>query len=164
MEENLKFGIRLGLGFGIVPGLLFGVMVGVAASGYWAGRGVAESTPEALRGDARLTEHAARAQADMLALRRFEKNALLNSNSPAKAAESQEKWNELRALQAARLEDLEKNATRQEDKDFVRVMRKELEDSDAGFKRIVGMIQDGKITTPQAANNVLNARMQNRQF
>lgn len=164
MEENLKRGIRLGLGFGIVPGLLFGAMVGVAGSGYWAGRGVAESTSEALRGDARLTEHAARAQADMLALRRFAKNVLLNTNSPAKAAESQEKWNELRALQAARLDDIEKNATRQEDKDLVKAMRKELEDSDAAFKNIVGMIQDGKIATPQAANNVFNARMQNRQF
>jgi methyl-accepting chemotaxis protein len=151
MLENLKIGTRLGLGFG----LLLAVVVGVAGAGYWGMSNIARTTLDILQGDAKLAEHSARARANTLGLRRFEKDVFLNIDSPEKVAEYRTKWEEQHAHQEARLNDLEKYATRKEDKDLIKAMRKEHDAYDAGFKKVLGLIQAGTIKTPQDANKAI---------
>lgn len=146
MRDRLRIGIWLGLGFG----LLLGVVAGVAGASYWGANSSPRTTPGTLqRGDAKYAERFAQAQANALQLRRYTKDMPLKINSPEKVAEYRKKWDQQRTLQEAVLDDLEKYATRKGDTELLKTMRKELADSDAAFTKFLGLIQDGKIKTPQ---------------
>jgi hypothetical protein len=147
MEKNLKIGMLLGLGLG----LLLGLVVGAGASSYRGENGNLHATSATLQGEAKLVEQAARVQSDIQVLRRQAKSLLLRTDSLEKIAESRKKWDEQLAFQVARLNEMEKYATRTQDKELVRVMRTELATYDAGFTKVLGLIQDGKIQTASNA-------------
>jgi hypothetical protein len=141
MEKNLRTGIRYGLACGLVLGLLLGVPAGVAVSGYRGAGGIRPTSPE-VKVSARLTVNPAKTQADIRALQRHAKDLLLGIDSPEKAAEHRQRWDERHALQAARLDEFEKSATSPEDKQLIQAMRTELAAYDAGFTKALGRIQD----------------------
>ena len=146
-----KIGARLGLGFGIVLLLL----IGIAVSGYWGINSVSGTTMKMLQGDAKIAEHSARARADVEALRRYEKDVFLNIGSSEKVGRSHEEWKKENENLVARINDLEKVASLQQDKDMIKAMKSELAIYDSGFNKVVTMIQAGNIKTPQEANTAL---------
>ncbi len=160
MTDRLRIGIWLGLGFG----LLLGLVAGVAGASYWGAKSSPRTTPATLQqGDAKYAEHFARARANALQLRRYAKDMLLKINSPEKVSEYRKKWDEQRSLQEAVLDDLEKYAARKGDTELLKTMRKELADSDAAFTKFLGLIQDGKIKTPQDVNKAIETLERSKQ-
>ncbi|MBI3397819.1 MAG: methyl-accepting chemotaxis protein, partial [Deltaproteobacteria bacterium] len=151
MLKNMKIGIRLGLGFGLI--LLLLVVVGI--SGYWGINSVSGTIKTALQTDGNIAEHSARARANVLGLRRFEKDLYLNIGSPEKETEYQKKWNEQYEHLTARISGLEKVAVLQQDKDLIKTMKDELANYKVGFDKVLNLIQAGKIKTPQEANTAI---------
>jgi methyl-accepting chemotaxis protein len=152
MLKNMKIGMRLGMGFGVVVVLL----IGIAISGYWGVNTMSDATIKMLNGDGTISEAAARARADVLGLRRFEKDRFLNTGEKEKEAEYMAKWQEMHEHLTARLNDLEKVVYLDNEKEEVKTMRAELATYDGGFKKVVGMLVAGQIKTPQQANLAIN--------
>jgi len=152
MFKNMKIGARLGLGFGFVLVML----IGIGIMGYWGVNSVSNTTIVMLQGDGTVSEHAARARANVLGLRRFEKDIFINIGSKDKEEEYSKKWKEQFEHLTARIKDAEKAATLPQDKEAIQSMKTELANYESGFMKVFGMIQSGKITTTQAANNAIN--------
>ncbi len=148
MLKNLKIGKRLGLGFG----LMMLVVVVVGLTGYWGVKKSTDATIEMLRGDGTIAEDAARARADTVELRRYEKDIFLNIASPDKMSEYFQKWKELHAHLDARIAELEKTATLPKDREAIKSMKGELANYDSGFNKVYARIAAGQIRTPADAN------------
>ena len=152
MLKNMRIGMRLGLGFGIVLLLL----IGIAGSGYWGTNAMSTATIKMLKGDATIAEHAARARANVHALRQYEKDLYLNIGAKDKEAKYMEQWKDQHEALTARLNDLEKVVVLDAEKDEVKTMKAELSSYDAGFKNVYSMIQAGSVITPQQGNAAIN--------
>ncbi|MDA8098092.1 MAG: methyl-accepting chemotaxis protein [Nitrospiraceae bacterium] len=152
MLKNMKIGMRLGMGFGAVVLLMLGIVI----TGYWGVNSMSDSTINMLKGDATISEHAARARANVLGLRRFEKDFFLNIGDRAKEEEYLKKWQEQHEHLTKRLDDVEKAVYMDKEKDAIKSMRSELSTYDSGFKKVLGMIASGQIKTPQQANAAIN--------
>ena len=150
--KDMKIGVRLGIGFGAI--LL--MLVGIVFSGYLGISSVTDTTVTMLKGDAAVAEHAARARANVLGLRRFEKDIFLNIDSKEKVSEYYQKWKEQHEHLSARLKDAEKAAMLQQDKESIETMKSELTGYDAGFHKVYESIRAGTISTPQQANGAIN--------
>ena len=83
MFKNMNIGMRLGLGFGVLLVLLFVLSI----IGYWGVHAVSNTTVHMLEGDANISEHAARARANVNALRRYEKDYFINIGDATKEAQ-----------------------------------------------------------------------------
>jgi methyl-accepting chemotaxis protein len=139
------------MGFGLLVVMLFlGSLVG-----YWGITSISRMAIKVLKSDAPLASYAAKARANILGLRRFEKDLYINMGSAEKEADYQKKWTEQHVDLAASLDSLEKYATQQEDKEHIKTMRAELANYDAGFSKVLAMIQAGKIKTTQQANDAI---------
>ncbi len=152
MFKNMKIGKRLALGFGFVLIML----VGIGISGYWGVNSVSNTTITMLQGDSTVSEHAARARANVLGLRRYEKDLFINIGLKDKEEEYLKKWKEQLEHLTNRIKDLEKAATLVTDKESISSMKKELANYDLGFNKVFALINAGKITTTQEANNAIN--------
>jgi len=156
MFKNMNIGARLSLGFGVLLVLLFLL----STIGYWGVHAVSNTTIHMLEGDANISEHAARARANVNALRRFEKDYFINIGDATKEALYLKEWTEEKESVTARLNDLEKYADKtdqaKEDKERVKIMRSELAAYVAGFNKVASQIQAGTIKTAQQANGALN--------
>ncbi len=148
MLNNLKIGKRLGLGFGI----LLLIMAGIGVTGYWGVRSLTGLTTRMLQTDASISENAARARANVLGLRRYEKDIFINIGSAKKVEEYYQQWNQQREHLDARIADLEKATVTSQDKEVVKGMKANLGHYAAGFSKVCGLIQSGKINTTTAAN------------
>ncbi|HEX9022373.1 MAG TPA: methyl-accepting chemotaxis protein [Geobacteraceae bacterium] len=148
---NLKIGTRLGLSFGLL--LLLLLIVG--AVGYWGVNTVTRTTVTMLRGDATVAEHAARARADILGLRRFEKDVFINIDSAEKVDEYYKNWNGVREKVEQRVADLEKASTLPKDREAIKVIKDYLVLYAAGFNKVYGQIKSGKLTSTAAANKAI---------
>jgi methyl-accepting chemotaxis protein len=149
--KDVKIGVRLGSGFGVILLLL----IGVVFSGYWGVSSVTNTTITMLQGDASVAQHAARARANVLGLRRFEKDIYINIGSKEKVDEYYQKWKEQHENLTARLNDAEKAVAVREDKDALETMKSELAAYDTGFHKVFALIQSGKITTTRQANDAI---------
>src|SRR5574341_860267 len=152
MFKNMKIGTRLAAGFGFILIML----IGIGFTGYWGVNSVSNNTVKMLQGDATVAEHSARARANVLGLRRFEKDLYLNVESPEKREGYLKKWNEQHEHLTARIKDLEKAAAIQQDKETIQSMKTELATYEAGYNKVLALINAGKITTPQGANAAIN--------
>ena len=152
MLKNMKIGTRLMLGFGIVLTLL----LTIAGSGYWGVHSVEDKTITMLQSEAQIAQHSARARANVLGLRRYEKDMFLNIGSREKEAEYLGKWKEQNESLSERISDLEKVALQQEDKDAVKQMKENLAVYVSGFNKVYSMIEAGKIKTPQEGNKAIS--------
>ncbi len=133
-------------------GLLMLLLVVAGGVGYWGVTSISGTTVHLLREDAHVSEHSARARADVLLLRRFEKDIFLNVTDATKVEEYHARWNEAKDDLEQRIADLEKYTVSREDKVKVRTIRDSLILYADGFDRIHAMIRDGKIRTPAAGN------------
>ena len=152
MFKNMNIGMRLALGFGFVLAML----IGIGLSGYWGASSISNMTVAMLQGDSTVAEHASRARANILGLRRYEKDYFINIGAKDKEEEYIKKWQEQHEHLIARIKDAEKGAALQQDKDMLQTMKTELANYESGFTKVVGMIQSDKINTTQEANNAIN--------
>jgi methyl-accepting chemotaxis protein len=157
-EENkvsiskMKIKAKIGLGFGIL--LLLSGAIGVA--GYWGANSIIRNFHHMLETDAAIADHSARAQANVLGLRRYEKDIFLNIGAKEKEEEYLKKWKEQYEHLLAEINDLEKAAISQQDKDIVKTFRAELAAYNSGFNKVYEMIREGKIKSPQEGNKAIN--------
>jgi hypothetical protein len=148
MEAKLKNGTLLGLAIGLV----LAVMAGMVGAGYVGTKASARPASDSSRGDVKFPEYFALAQADLQRLKDQAREMLLNIDSPEKAAEYRQIWDEQMAYQVARLDDLATYADQKEEKALVGVMRKELTAYDAGFRNNLRLIQEGKMKISKRTN------------
>ncbi len=152
MLKDMRIGRRLGLGFGAILVLL----VMVAAVGYWNLLSTAAITTRILESDAPLVEKAFRIRAHTLELRRYEKDMFLNMGSPEKEAEYGAKWNEWHQKLGQLLNEVERLATSDADRESVRVMRQDAATYDEALQKVLAGIRAGSLKTPQEANNAFS--------
>jgi len=136
-------GARLGLGFGVL--ILFIIVIGGA--GYWGAYKVSGTTMNALKTDAKIAEHSARARANVLGLRRFEKDILINYDNADKVSSYYESWKKEHDHLLTRIADMEKVITLQQDKELIENMKKEMKAYNTGMSEVVAMIREGKISS-----------------
>jgi len=153
MLNNLKIGKRFGVAFGIILLLL----LAVAVVGYWGVRSTSQTTYSILEGDAKISEHAGRARANTLGLRRFEKDFFLNLGNAEKQKEYLDKWNEQRGKLEGRLSDLAAITELKEDQDAVKTMQSSLAAYTQGFNKIVASVNDGTIRNSRDGNKAMSA-------
>ncbi len=152
MFKNMKIGMRLGIGFGF----LLVMLIGIALSGYWGVGSISNMTVTMLQGDSSVAEHASRARANVLGLRRYEKDMFINIGNREKEEEYLKKWKEQFEHLTARVKDAEKTATLKQDIDHLQSMKTELASYEGGFMKVLGMMQAGQIKTTQEANAAIN--------
>jgi methyl-accepting chemotaxis protein len=148
MLSRIRIGTRLTLALGLMALL----MMFVALAGHLGLAEVAGVTRQILQRDAKLFESASEVRAATLALRRFEKDYFLNIGSPASQGEYLAKWHEIRDELTGKLDEIDGLATRSDDRDLVRTMRRECAAYAAGFDKVAAAIRDGALKTPQEAN------------
>jgi methyl-accepting chemotaxis protein len=114
---NWTIGRRLVMSFGVILALL----AGVGGVGYWSAHMISEAAISQfeimLKTDAAIAEHSARARANVLGLRRGEKDIFLNIKSREAITKYMGDWKTQKEHLLARLDDLEKAATLEKDKD-----------------------------------------------
>lgn len=151
MLKNVKISRRLLLGFGAVLLLLFVV----AGTGYWGLDAVEQETISMLHGDSRLAEFAALAKECTLELRRAEKDSFLNIDTPNVREDYIATWRRWNEQFQTNLSELQKRVQSTEDKETVRRMAANAATYESGYNKVLGMIEDGRIKTPQAANTAI---------
>ncbi|MBF0559212.1 MAG: MCP four helix bundle domain-containing protein [Nitrospirae bacterium] len=149
--SDMKIAVRLGIGFGVVVTLL--LIVG--ATGQWGLHTLSGVSLKIINLDAKISEYAAKARANVLGLRRFEKDLFINMGHKDKEKEYFEKWTKEHENLEGRLQDVDKVVIDQKDKAAVMSMRKNLAIYDAGFRKTVELINNGAIKTTQEANTAI---------
>jgi methyl-accepting chemotaxis protein len=151
MLKSLSVRWQLGLGFGFV--VLF--LGATALAGYVGVTSGAERTQDMLAHEAKQQEHAARARANVNALRRFEKDLYINIAVPEARQGYLAKWKEQHQHLLGRLKELDSVALGTEERATLASMHRELENYDAGFQKALALIDSGKIQTTQEANDAI---------
>ena len=151
MFGKKKIGQRVSLAFGA----LLLLMITVAATGYWGMSSINNEVIKDLDSDGVIAQHAGRARADILGLRRFEKDMILNVASPEKVEEYFKKWQTEEEHLEERLKTLEQVATAPTDKELVKSIRAEAAEYRSGVPKVHEAILKGKIHTPAQGNDAL---------
>jgi methyl-accepting chemotaxis protein len=152
MIMHMTVGKKL-LGSSLVAAVLT-LAVGVA--GYWGISTVSGGTKKMLQEEAKIAEHAARARADVLGLRRFEKDILINIQDPKKVEEYTQKFKEMHEHLGSRLETLKQVAPLPMDKERAAQMSADLGTYWTGLSGILAKIKAGKITSAVDGNVAVN--------
>jgi methyl-accepting chemotaxis protein len=160
MLSNLKIGTRLIISFTLLC-LFMAALVGV---GYWGVSQMQEELQILAQNDAKLVENAQRSRANVLGLRRFEKDIFINIEAPDKVAEYCKKFDEQLEHTYKRLDSIDKlleGQDRQEvvskGKSSIKEIRAELATYVTGAKTIFDKIKAGELTTTKEANSALGA-------
>ena len=146
--RDMKIGTRLIGGFGLV----LMVLLVVGGVGYWGVDTTSQRTITMLQTDSQVSENASRARANVVGLRRYEKDIFLNLGTDKKENTYRSDWKEQNDHLALRLDELEKVAYLPADKDAVKSMRAEATAYIENFGKVLAMIDAGKLKTPQQAN------------
>lgn len=147
MLNNWKIGKRLTLAFTVTL-----TLVGVVAfAGFWGLSQMTTTVSTILEQDAKRMEHAADLESHTLNLRRFEKDVFLNIGDKDKVADYTAKWQAALRDAGEDLDNLQK-LTSGEDGQTVRTMRADLATYTGGFQGVLSSINEGTITSSQAAN------------
>lgn len=148
MFSKMKIGTRVSLAFGALLLLL----VAVAATGYWGMGRIDREVAKDLSTDGVIAQHAGRARANILALRRFEKDIFLNIASPEKTEQYFKEWKEETEHLEQRFAALDKATTSPKDKEVVKALRAEFGVYRDGMEKVYQEVREGKITTPADGN------------
>ena len=151
MLNNMKVGKRLILGFGI----LFLLLVVVGSAGYWGMTSMEGSVQEMLRADAKIAEHSSRLRANINSLRRFEKDVFINIADAKKVQDYHKEWDAERESVLKRLADLDAATVLAADKKLLKEMKENFDAYAAGFTKVYGQIQEGKIKSAADGNKAM---------
>jgi methyl-accepting chemotaxis protein len=105
-----------------------------------------------LAGDAAIVQHSASARANVLGLRRFEKDIFLNLDAQSKREEYIVKWREQAAQLRAEFGELGKAVTSVQDKDTLARMEQAMSVYESGFNAVYQKIQSGELKSYQTIN------------
>src|SRR5580693_9393324 len=152
MLKNMSVGKRLAIGFGLI--VLFLISMGL--SGYWGLEAITRETMKVLDGDAKVVTLAARAKATTLELRRFEKDTFLNIEEPQVRTQYVAKWDAQRQKLREVFTEIERFQLSPEDKASLRSMREDLDAYEGGYTKVLSLIQEGKLHSPQECNAKIN--------
>ena len=151
MLKNMKIGTRLLLGFGVT--IL--ILIAIGGSGYWGVNSVNKQAVNVLHTDAKISDLGTSLAGNINLLRRFEKDLYLNIGEQEKEMDYLKQWE----TGMSRCIRMLMNSTKylcQEDKDALKDMKTELGNYEAGYKKVYGLIQTGKVKTPQECNAAIN--------
>jgi methyl-accepting chemotaxis protein len=151
MLKNMSVGKRLAIGFGLIVVLL----ISMGLSGYWGLEAITGETLKVLNGDAKIVTLAARVKATTLELRRFEKDTELNMDDPQVRADYASQWKEQRQKLRDVLAELNKFQLSPDDKLAVRSMNEDLDVYEGGYTKVLNLIEQGKLHTPQECNQTI---------
>lgn len=151
MLKNMSIGKRLAIGFGLIVLLL----ISMGLSGYLGLEAITRETLRVLNGDAKIVTLSARVKATTLELRRFEKDTELNMDDPQVRSDYIAKWRAQQQKLHDVLAELDKFQLSPEDKVAVQSMRSDLVIYEGGYTRVIGMIEQGKLHTPQECNQTI---------
>ncbi len=139
------------MGFGIVIMILL-LLVGV---GIWGIFDLKKQTDIMLDTTARIAEYSARARANTLGLRRYEKDFYINLASDEKKQHYFKEWSdELNSL-TGRLQDMKKVVSLDSDKKMIQEIEHGLAEYKSGFLLSMDKIKSGEIKTTQQANQFI---------
>ncbi|MBA4373157.1 MAG: chemotaxis protein [Thermodesulfovibrio sp.] len=148
MLKNMKIGTKLMGGFGIVLVLL--VLVGIV--GYWSTNKLTTTTVHLLEGDAKIAQHSARLRANVLGMRRYEKDMFINIGSADKVNDYVKKWEDQYKSTGERIADLEKLVADPKEKDIVKALKSDGDAYEKTMKKAIAMIHEGRIKTTAEGN------------
>lgn len=151
MQVGMKVRTQLGLSFGTV--IVF--LLVASAAGFFAVESLGASVISMLEHEATVAEHAARARANVVGLRRYEKDFIINMESAQKREEYLKSWQEQLEHLKERLAAVEKATLAEEDRRTVASLRRELATYTAGFSDMVKDVEGGSITSVSDANRHL---------
>jgi methyl-accepting chemotaxis protein len=149
--KNMSIGKRLAIGFGLIVLLL----ISMGLSGYLGLEAITRETLRVLNGDAKVVTLSARVKSTTLELRRFEKDTELNMDDPQVRSDYIAKWRAQQQKLHDVLAELDKFPLPAEDKVAVQSMRADLVIYEGGYTRVIGMIEQGKLRTPQECNQTI---------
>ena len=144
----MTLGKRLKLGCAVA--LL--MILAVGATGYWQIHSMSQEIGAMLHIEGKLSQNSGRLRANVLGLRRYEKDTFINIGSPEKVREYLAKWQEQFESASARVTDLEHVAVSQQDRAAIKVMKTNLDAYASGFKSVYAGIDAGKIASTKEAN------------
>jgi methyl-accepting chemotaxis protein WspA len=131
------------------------LMLAVAGAGFWGVRSTSAGAERMLQGEAKIAEHSAAAQNDVLELRRFEKDTFLNCLDPQKVEEYTEKFRAAHASLLGHIEALRGLASTERDRERVRAMSEELTVYTNAMAAILPKVRSGEIKAPQEGNRAI---------
>jgi methyl-accepting chemotaxis protein len=149
--KNVGIGKKIALGLSLV-GIL---MVAVAGSGYWGLNFTERTIQGILAKDYKLTVTSLRVRNRILDLRGFEKDYELNMGDKKAQEECSAKWSESLDDVQARIQELDKLATSDQDKAIIQEMQTDLADYVNGFREMKAAIDAGTLTRPQDSNRFI---------
>jgi len=150
---DLTIGKRLGAGFALVVLLV----LGLGAAGYWGINSISGSTDKLMSDEVKLVEYSNDLSVAINELRRFEKDAFINIDSPDKVAGYVQKWQQRRGEAAQLMVLLKKKLENSPDMQTVKSMEEEFTAYEAGFTKVLEMIQRQRaIRTTQQANQAID--------
>jgi methyl-accepting chemotaxis protein len=151
MLDKMNLGQKLKLAFGTA----FAMLLLVGGIGYWGIHYLSASASSLLRVEAKIAENSARLRADVLGLRRYEKDTLMHIGSP-KAAEYATKWKDLLGHGQARIAELENVTRSPQDKEIIKSMKSSLDAYAAGFAKVNDQIAARQISSTLQGNEAID--------
>ncbi len=149
---QMKIGTRLGVSFAGVVCLL----ILVAGFGMWGMHAMERITIGMLDTDAVIAQQAFSAQADILQLRRFEKDIFLNlENSRERMEGYYLKWKEAGERLEGRLATIEKVSSTDKDRQRIQYIRVNMQAYVVGFNHLYGRIVAGQLKSGEEANRAI---------
>lgn len=148
----MKIKTRISLGFSLITIIL--VVIGTI--GYWGVNKMENNLVVIVDQDAKIVEYAQRMRANIVGLRRYEKDIFLNLQSTDKVSEYRKKWDETIDRVHKRLEALDKLVKEPKDKEQLAVMKTELNSYIIGFNNVYGKIKINEIKTSDDANKAIS--------
>jgi len=136
---------------------LIGILLALvlAATGYFGLKSISQTTDRMLLSEAQLAQHAARARANTLGMRRFEKDIFINIHDRVKVEEYIGSFNEEKSSLLDRIEVLKKVAASPQDKSRVAQIESDLGVYLNGMSQVLAKATAGEIESTQAGNQLV---------
>ncbi len=150
--SQLTVGRRIAAAFGVLTLMLLAVaMLGFSAIGT-----IADETDYALKVNAAMSEHAARARVALGDMRRFERNYILLIGEPEKQAEFETGWSSEHEAFLTAVSEMEKNADTDAEKKQIAEVRKSFSAYEATYKALLSRVQGKEITTTAQGRSLID--------
>jgi methyl-accepting chemotaxis protein len=147
----MKIGTRLYFSFGIVVALL----LFLGGSALWGMSSINSVTTHLFNSEVKIMEQSSLARANILGLRRFEKDMFININSAKEVEKYHKSWSDEQEKLNARIDDLEKLAVLPEDKTVIKMIKDDELVYSTGVINVYQKIQSGDIKNTQEANRAM---------
>ena len=153
-SSSTPFRTRLGVRFQLVGAfsLLVALAVTILGVALWGLGHVQDSAHQATEIDGRMSRLASDVGTQTLLARRYEKDFFLNIADPNARADYLTKWRQASTALDGAIEAFAAAATTMDDLQQVRQWHEESAHYTQGFSEITRGVEEGRITTPQAAN------------